>query len=95
MKEQQRKTDAAVEESKKLPKGICVGKLFTVPVADGCAFYEVMSIGKLMVNIIWRPDLHPDQYRDLVLGDGGKFPKVTIERIILQRGALDEAFSKR
>lgn len=59
--------------------GLGVGKMFTVGVADGCAFYVVTKVNKKTVDVEWR-GYHPDRWTDQMMGFGGRFPRENIER---------------
>jgi hypothetical protein len=83
MEEFEKHLDKVMEESKNLGRGLKVGKVFSIPVADNFAFYEVKRIGKNTVNIVNRADLSLDGYRDLILLDGGTFSKSIIERLCI------------
>lgn len=61
--------------------GLVEGKLFTVGVADGCAYYLVTHVAKRLVRVAWR-GFHPDAWRCPVLGMGGQFPRDYIERFL-------------
>lgn len=63
-------------------KGLAVGKLFAVGVADGSAFYIVTGVGKgPNCKIEWR-SFQGDRYHDQVLGLGGSFSKTIIKRFV-------------
>jgi len=74
--------DEQMAVSNSLPDGLQVGKIFTMSVADGYAYYEVVKINKTTVRIKWRKELCPDHYSDMILGHGGSFQKRIIEPII-------------
>ena len=82
--------DKQMAFSNSLPKGIQVGKIFTIGVADGpvspltitFAYYEIVKINKTTIRIKNRKGLCPDGYMDRVLGHGGSFPKHIIERLV-------------
>jgi hypothetical protein len=54
------------------------GKLFSVGVADGSAWYVVTKVTKTTATVEWR-GFCPDRYTDQVLGWGGSFPRRSIE----------------
>jgi len=70
----------AEEVSASLP-ALAEGKLFTVGVADGCAYYLVTHVAKKLVRVEWR-GFHPDAWRCPVLGMGGQFPRAYIEKFL-------------
>ena len=59
-------------------KGIKAGKLFQVGVADGYAYYFVVSVSKSKATIEWR-GYSADRYVDNTFGFGGTFPLKCIE----------------
>lgn len=68
--------------------GCAVGKLISVGVADGSAWYVITKVNKTTVKIEWR-GFCPDHWYDQVLGGGGSFPKRVIEPLCRGRwGAL-------
>lgn len=71
----------ALEISEKAGPGLQVGKLFSVGVADGAAWYVVTQVNKRNCNIEWR-GFDCDRYRDQVLGWGGNIPKKNIESLV-------------
>lgn len=66
--------------SDSLGEGILVGKLFSVGVADGSAWYVVTKVGKSTAKVEWR-GFCPDRYTDQVIGIGGSFPLATLKRM--------------
>lgn len=80
-------------KSKALPKGLQVGKIFSIGVADGFAYYEVSKIFKTRVHLIWRKDLCPDNYSDHHFRDGGSFDRWEVEEYINRTDALAKIFS--
>lgn len=70
--------------SDSLGAGIRVGKLFSLGVADGSAWYVVTKVNKTTVKIEWR-GFCPDHYHDQVLGGGGSFPRRMIEPLCRRR----------
>ena len=71
-----------MKKSKTLPKGLTLGKIFSIPVADNYAYYEVVRVNKRTVKIKCRKDLSPDGYMDMILGMGGSFDKKRIKTIV-------------
>jgi len=73
--------------SKAAPKhGVRPGALFSIPVADGKAFYVVTKVNKTTCSVEWR-GYGGDDYTDHWLGLGGKFPLNRIrERVEWQQG---------
>jgi hypothetical protein len=82
---------AAVKLSDSLGKGIAVGKLITIGVADGMAAYVVTKVTKSTVTVGWR-GFCPDRYTDQVLGAGGSFPRRSIEPLVRRHDGLKAIF---
>ena len=55
-------------------EGLAKGKMFSVGVADGSAYYVITGVAKGGVKIEWR-GFCPDRWTDRTFGYGGKFPK--------------------
>jgi hypothetical protein len=72
----------AMDKSRALGKGIQVGKIFGISVADGKAWYEIVKIGKKTVKVKWRKDLTLDGYKDWNLGEGGTVKISVVSPII-------------
>lgn len=85
--------DYAIRRNKQLGKGLVVGKVFYLTVADGRAYYEVTKIGPRSTTIRFREDIAVDDYMDMVLGDGGSFPTSRIEHLVGRVDRLQELFS--
>lgn len=68
------------ERKSKRVKGL-VGKMISLGVADGCAYYVVTHATAKKVQIEWR-GFCPDRWTDRVLGYGGSFDKSLIERLV-------------
>jgi hypothetical protein len=83
---------AEMVKSKAL-KGLQIGKIFSVGVADGYAYYEIVKINKRTVQLRWRKDLCLDEYMDRILGEGGSFSRNIIESIIVGEDKLAEIFA--
>jgi hypothetical protein len=79
--------EAADKLSRSLPEGILVGKLFSVGVGDGSAWYVVTKVGKTTAKVEWR-GFCPDRYTDQVIGIGGSFPMATLRRMGVGRKPL-------
>jgi len=62
-------------------KGLKAGKLFSVGVADGQAWYVVTNVNKKTVIIEWRGFCLDNYYAPFV-GEGGVFPKHTVEKYV-------------
>lgn len=69
-----------------------VGKLFSLPHADGAAIYTVEEEKGTKVRIVNQPLL--DAWQDGVLGAGGWFPTKQIEPIIRRQEGLSKAFER-
>lgn len=79
--------ELAKKFSDSLPEGISVGKLFSVGVADGSAWYVVTKVTKSSAKVEWR-GFCPDRYMDQVIGSGGTFPLATLRRMGVGRKSL-------
>jgi hypothetical protein len=64
-------------------RGITVGKLFSTPVGDGCAFYLITDVGPRNATIEWR-SYQGDRWVDQHFGGGGSFSKKMLERFVGQ-----------
>ena len=80
LKEHRRKSDEAGE-------GLVKDKMFTVPVADGCAYYVVTKVNKKTCQVEWR-GFSLDRYSDHHFGMGGKYPIADIARYVRRIGAF-------
>ena len=85
------KFQEALVISQALPKGLHVGKLFRMGVADGYACYVVTKVNKTMAEVEWR-GYAPDKYYDQVLGGGGTFPKKIISRLVEGEEMMNDIF---
>jgi hypothetical protein len=87
--------DAAYDEAKAksdaLGNQLKAGKLFSVGVGDGRAFYVVTKVNPKTCDIAWR-GFCPDRYTDQVLGWGGRMPRERIERLVVRQDAIDSVF---
>ena len=61
--------------------GVKIGKLFSVGVADGYAYYVVTKVNKKTCDISWR-GFSLDRYTDRHFGWGGRFNIEEIERFV-------------
>ena len=77
--EAEQKKAEALSES--LPGGVRVGKMFTMPVGDGCAYYVVTRANRQKTVVEWR-GYCLDRYRDRFLGYGGEFRTSDIARLM-------------
>lgn len=69
-----------------------VGKLFSIGVADGKAWYEVTAAGKRFATVEWR-GYGGDNYTDQILGWGGQFPIEVIANQVRRFDTLAALFS--
>ncbi len=83
---------AADKLSRGLPEGILVGKLFSVGVADGSAYYVVTKVGKTTAKVEWR-GFCLDRYMDQVLCAGSTVPLATLKRMGVGRKPLFASFA--
>ena len=63
--------NAEMAKSTALGPGLVLGKIFSIGVADGYAYYEVVRVNKKTVRIKWRKDLCLDDYQYFGWGEGG------------------------
>jgi len=90
----ERERDAAHTYARSLPDGVHVGKMLTVPVGDGCAFYVVTKVNKKTVDIEWR-GFSPDRWVDFRFRGGGREPKEVIEQLVGREDAMRRLFSRQ
>lgn len=83
----------AAEALSKTIKGCKPGKLFFMPVADGCAFYVVTKVTKTRCTVAWR-GFQGDRWVDRILGAGGTFPLGIIAPLIGREEAMQKLFAK-
>ena len=86
---------AQMKVSDDLPDGLHVGKIFTIGVADGAAYYQISKVFKTRVHLIWRYDLCPDRYSDHYFRGGGSVPREEVERHINLADGMRKIFVKR
>lgn len=65
-------------------QGFGVGKLFSLGVGDGSAWYVITKVGKKNVTVEWR-GFCMDRWTDQLLGWGGSFPRRSIEPLCLRK----------
>ena len=87
--------EAELAKNRALPEGLRVGKLFSIVVADGNSYYEVIKVNKTTVRIKNRIDLCPDEYLAPFLGYGGSFPKHMIEPYVVSQERMARLFIKK
>jgi hypothetical protein len=73
--------------------GVKVGKLFSTPVGDGCAFYIVTKVNKKTCKVEWR-SFQGDRYIDRHFGYGATVPISQVETFIGFEEAMTKAFGK-
>ena len=79
--------------SKSLGKGVKVGKLFAIGVADGSASYVVTKVNKKTCKVEWR-GFCLDRWVDHWLGYGKTVPLKDIERYVGAEEALADIFGR-
>lgn len=72
-------------------RGTLKGRYFSIPVADGRAFYQVVKEFKNVVHIHLVTGVG-DDWADHHFGDGGKFPKADVMRYIKSTEGLNSLF---
>jgi len=88
----ERERNAALTYSRSLPAGMHVGKMFTTPVGDGCAYYVVTKVNKKTVDIEWR-GYSPDRWIDFRFGGGGREKRELIEQMVRREEGMGRLFS--
>jgi len=90
----QAELEKAEAADKAARSGLNLGRLCSVGVGDGHAYYVVTKVNKKTVQVEWR-GFSPDRWVDRWLGWGGKFPLEQIKRQIEAQDALDRLFADR
>jgi hypothetical protein len=83
----------AKDFAESLPEGLHVGKLLSVPVGDGCAFYVVIKVNKKTVDIEWR-GFSADRWIDFRFGSGGREPRDVIEAMVRREDGMRRLFRR-
>lgn len=81
-------------EIKKSREGPVIGKIFSMSVADGYAYYEIIKMFKTKIHIKCRMDLCPDHYTAYPFGDGGSFSRSMVEPLIIAEDSMAKIFAK-
>ena len=76
-----------------LPEGLHPGKLFSVPVGDGCAYYVVKKVNKKTVDIEWR-GYSLDRWVDFRFSIGGREQRDVIEALVRREAAMGALFNR-
>ena len=82
--------DADMAKSDALGDGVIVGKIFSLPVADGSAYYKVVKVNKRTARVEWLKELSLDDYQDRMLGDKGTVQISKIEPMLAYDKKLRE-----
>jgi hypothetical protein len=80
-------------KSDALPPGLHPGKMFHVPVGDGCAYYVVTKVNKKTVDIEWR-GYSLDRWVDFRYGVGGREKRDVIEALVRREDAMRALFTR-
>lgn len=72
-------------------EGLAVNRTFSIPVADGRAFYVVTKVNKKTCRVEWR-NFGADEYTDHILGFGGTFPTNIIEKQVHYADGMRKLF---
>ena len=83
---------AAEQRSEALGDRFAPGRLFSIGVADGSAWYVVTKVGRVNCEVEWR-GFCADLYTDQVLGWGGSFPRRVIEPLARRHNGLRSIFA--
>ncbi len=86
--------DRAQALSDSLGETLAPGKLFSIGVADGQAWYVVTKVTPKTCTVEWR-GFCADRYTDQVLGWEGTFPRRVIEPLAIRQHRLRSIFSER
>ena len=78
--------DQAVELSRRLGPGIAVGKLFSMNLEQGTAWYVVTDLTASKAHVEWR-GFGQNRRRDRRLGWGGKFDRMIIQGHVARHDA--------
>lgn len=78
--------DQAVERSRRLGPGIAVGKLFSMKLEHGTAWYVVTDLTASKAHVEWR-GFGENRRRDHRLGWGGKFDRMIIQGHVARHDA--------
>jgi hypothetical protein len=82
--------EKAQKKSRSIEKGL-KGKLFSVPVGDGSAYYIIKSEKANIVKIEWR-GFSLDRWHDNYFQEGGEFNKDRIADMIYQQEGMEKLF---
>lgn len=74
-------------------KGLAPGKLLSLAMGDGFAWYVVTKVGKTRVTVEWR-GFCPDRWTGQALGWGGTFDRKVMELLVSREDFLRELFNK-
>jgi len=74
-------------------EGLAKHRMFSMPVADGCACYVVTKVNKKTCKIEWR-NFGADEYTDRILGWGGSFPIDIIAQQVRRADGMRKIFGK-
>jgi len=80
-------------DDKAAGKGVAVGRMFTLGVADGQAYYVVVKVGPKTCKVEWR-GFCLDRYVDQVLGYGKSLPTKDVAQFVGRRDSWDAYTSK-
>ena len=87
--------DKAQAISNELPdKGVHVGSLFSLSVADGLAWYVVTKVNKKSCRIEWR-GFCADRWKERYFGIGGTFPITEVCRYVEGAKLMDKMFARK
>ena len=91
LKEEENRHKKAIENNERLGKGLKVGKVFRVLVADSYAIYEIKRVGKLVSKVIRRTDIGDEYYAECVDSDGNILTSI-LKKIVDREERLMEIF---
>ncbi len=80
----------------KAGKGVQVGKMFSLPVADGAAHYVVTAVKGTKCDVEWRGWNNGDRYVDHYFGWGRKnVPVATVRKYVSRAEGMAELFKQK
>lgn len=89
----QQQYKAAKQRSESL-EGVQRGKLFSIGVADGRAWYMITKVGRSKCTVEWR-GFALDRYYDHHFQSGGQFPINDIARYVARADGMRKLFGKK
>jgi hypothetical protein len=82
LKDYQNLIETEMAKSDALGPGVKIGRIFSIAVADGSAYYKVVKVNKRTARVKWIEELALDGYRDMILGYEGSIQLSRLEPIL-------------